>query len=210
MPEVYLDNKIPTEDEIEDSMEQMVRDSVSYLIKNRHIGNTRKLNKKISEMRLTDVVYNEKTNNGLCLVSKSTAIPQNSLDVGSVPYVTTSSLNNGVSGLYDIQPNFKAKCLTLALNGSVGEVFFQFEDFVTSGDNAVLSLVDDYNPYLLFYIATMIRNHKWRYNYYRKLNLTKLNKMQIPVPYIDDDVDIEYIEQLVKNSYGFEDLKRFF
>ena len=210
VPEVYLDNKIPTEDEIEDSMEQMVRDSVSYLIKNRHIGNTRKLNKKISEMRLTDVVYNEKTNNGLCLVSKSTAIPQNSLDVGSVPYVTTSSLNNGVSGLYDIQPNFKAKCLTLALNGSVGEVFFQFEDFVTSGDNAVLSLVDDYNPYLLFYIATMIRNHKWRYNYYRKLNLTKLNKMQIPVPYIDDDVDIEYIEQLVKNSYGFKDLKRFF
>ncbi len=88
-------------------------------------------------------------------------------------------------------------------------MFFQFEDFVTSGDNAVLALKDGYNPYLLFYIATMIRNHKWRYNYYRKLNLTKLNKMQIPVPFKDGVIDFEYIEKTVKNSYGYKEIEQF-
>jgi len=171
----------------------------------------RRKNKKniISELRLINVIYDKKTKEGLCTVSKSTALPQNALEKGETPYITTSSLNNGVSGFYDIQPNFKSKCLTLALNGSVGEVFFQFEDFVTSGDNAVLTLKDGYNPYLLFYIATMIRNHKWRYNYYRKLNLTKLNKMQIPVPFKNNNIDIEYIEKIVKNSYGYKEIAKF-
>jgi len=99
--------------------------------------------------------------------------------------------------------------LTLARNGSVGEVFFQFEDFVTSGDNIVLTLKDKYNPYLLFYIATMIRNHKWRYNYSRKLTITRLNKMQIPVPFKDNNIDIEYIEKIVKNSYGYKEIAKF-
>jgi len=163
----------------------------------------------LNEIKLINVVYNKNSHNGLCEVSKNTAIPQNALENGTTPYITTSSLNNGASGFYDIEPNFKSKCLTLALNGSVGEVFFQFEDFVTSGDNAVLTLKDKYNPYLLFYIATMIRNHKWRYNYYRKLNLTKLNKMQIPVPYKDNQIDLEYIEQIVKNSYGYKEISKF-
>lgn len=171
----------------------------------------RRKNKKniISELRLINVICNQKTKNGLCLVSTSTSLPQNALEEGETPYITTSSLNNGASGFYEVEPNFKAKCLTLALNGSVGEVFFQFEDFVTSGDNAVLTLKDEYNPYLLFYIATMIRNHKWRYNYYRKLNLTKLNKMQIPVPFKDGAIDFEYIEKTVKNSYGYKEIEQF-
>lgn len=177
----------------------------------RLIPRKRRKNRKnpISELKLINVIYSNKNKDGLCIVNKATALPQNALEKGSIPYITTSSLNNGVSGFYDIQPNFTAKCLTLALNGSVGEVFFQFEDFVTSGDNAVLTLKDEYNPYLLFYIATMIRNHKWRYNYYRKLNLTKLNKMQIPIPFKDGSIDLEYITKTVKNSYGYKEIEKF-
>lgn len=163
----------------------------------------------INDIKLIDVIYNKKTDRGLCLVHKIITLPQNALEKGKTPYITTSSLNNGASGFYDIEPIFPSKCLTLALNGSVGEVFFQFEDFVTSGDNAVLTLKDEYNPYLLFYIATMIRNHKWRYNYYRKLNLTKLNKMQIPVPFKDGEIDFEYIKKTVKNSYGYKEIEQF-
>jgi len=209
VPEIYLDNKIPSDTDIKDGVEQMIRNSLSYLIQNNKIGKSKKIDKTISNIKFIDVIYNEKTKKGLCKVSKNTALPQNALEKGDTPYITTSSLNNGASGFYDIQSNVQGKCLTLALNGSVGEVFFQFEDFVTSGDNAVLTLKDEYNPYLLFYIATMIRNHKWRYNYYRKLNLTKLNKMQIPIPYKDNELDLDYIEQIVKNSYGFKDIAKF-
>jgi len=116
-------------------------------------------NKNIQIMRVKD----------LCNIDKKTAIPQNAMNLnGNVPYVTTSSMNNGVSQFADEEPNFEGKCLSVAMNGSVGEVFFQIDDFITSGDNAVLTIKEGYNPYLLLFIGTLIRNHQWRYNYYRK------------------------------------------
>lgn len=145
----------------------------------------------------------------LCNILKKTALPQNALEENGTPYVTTTSKNNGISNFVNEEPNAKAKCLTVALNGSVGETFFQFDDFITSGDNAVLTLKEKYNPYLLFYIGAMIKNHQWRYNYYRKLNLSKLKKITIPVPYKNSDIDLDYIKKIVENSYGFEDLKKY-
>jgi restriction endonuclease S subunit len=151
----------------------------------------------------------KKQEDGLCYLSKKTALPKNKLENGNTPYVTTSSFNNGITGFFDNKPNFKGKCLTVALNGSVGETFFQFDDFITSGDNAVLTLKQKYNPCLLFYISVLIKNHQWRYNYYRKLNLGKLNKMKIPMPFKNNKLDLDYIEDIVSNSYGFDELKEF-
>lgn len=147
--------------------------------------------------------------NDLCNIQKKTALPQNALEENGTPYVTTTSKNNGVSNFMNEEPNTKAKCLTVALNGSVGETFFQFDDFITSGDNAILTLKATYNPYILFYIGAMIKNHQWKYNYYRKLNLLKLKKMLIPVPYKNDSVDIEYVKSIVENSYGFNELRKY-
>jgi len=144
----------------------------------------------------------------LCEIKKKTAIPQNAMNLnGNIPYVTTSSMNNGVSEFADEEPNFKGKCLSVSMNGSVGEVFFQINDFITSGDNAVLTLKGKYNPFLLFYIGTLIRNHKWRYNYYRKMSLDKLKNLEFPVPMKNEKIDTDYIEKIVKNSYGFEEIE---
>lgn len=146
----------------------------------------------------------------LCNTDKKTAIPQNAMNLnGNVPYVTTSSMNNGVSEFADEEPNSKGKCLSVAMNGSVGEVFFQIDDFITSGDNAVLTIKEGYNPYLLLFIGTLIRNHQWRYNYYRKMSLDKLKNLELPIPMKNGKVDLEYIEKIVKNSYGFEEVKKY-
>jgi len=160
---------------------------------------------KISEnknIKLTKVI-------DLCNILKKTALPQNALEENGTPYVTTTSKNNGISNFVNEEPNAKARCLTVALNGSVGETFFQFDDFITSGDNAVLTLKGKYDPYLLFFIGAMIKNNQWRYNYYRKLNLSKLKKMTIPVPYRNISIDLDYIRKIVENSYGFRELGRY-
>jgi hypothetical protein len=175
----------------------------------------KKVKQKIKEnknIKLVPVIYlKDKQENGLCKLNKKTCLPQNQLEDGNTPYVTTSSKNNGVTGYYDEEPNFKGKCLTVALNGSVGETFFQFDDFITSGDNAVLTLKNEYNPCLLFYISAMIKNHQWRYNYYRKLNLTKLKKLTIPMPFKNEkELDLEYIKNIVENSYGFDEVAKYF
>jgi len=143
-------------------------------------------------------------------IEKKTATPQNAMDLkGNTPYVTTTSMNNGVSNFVDEEPNSKGRCLTIAMNGSVGEVFFQIDDFITSGDNAILRLKGKYNPYLLIYLAVLIKNHQWRYNYYRKLSLHKLKNLELPLPHRAGNIDYSYIESVVKNSYGFEEIKNY-
>lgn len=175
-----------------------IKNMISKLMPEEKIKEKVDENKNIKILRVVE----------LCYVKKKMALPQNSINLnGNIPYVTTTSLNNGVSEFADENPNFKGKCLTVALNGSVGETFFQINNFITSGDNAVLTLREGHNPYLLFYMAFLIRNNQWRYNYYRKLNLKKLENMKIPLPYKEEKIDLEYIEKVVKNSYGFDEIK---
>jgi type I restriction enzyme M protein len=210
VPEIYIESKIPILSEIETELDKSIKESLSYIIKTKE---WRKKKIKVKpRIKFFNLIYIKGRNdNGICDVNKRTALPQNALESGDTPYVTTSSLNNGISNFVDAEPNFKGNCLTVALNGSVGETFFQFDDFITSGDNAVLTLRGQDNLYLLFYIAVMIKNHQWRYNYYRKLNLTKLKKMQIPLPSKkNNDIDLDYIKEIVKNSYGFVELKKYF
>ena len=146
-------------------------------------------NQNIKIMRVKD----------LCEIKKKTAIPQNAMNLnGKIPYVTTSSMNNGVSQFADEEPNFEGKCLSVAMNGSVGEVFFQINDFITSGDNAVLNLKSGYNPFLLFFIGTLIRNHKWRYNYYRKMSLDKLKNLELPIPMKRELLILNILRRLLK------------
>lgn len=209
VPEIYIESRIPSIVDIEKELDASVKEAVTYLIKQKR-WREKHITQQENNIELVPLVYiPEKQENGLCCLNKKTALPKNQLDKGDTPYVTTSSFNNGVTGFFDNEPNFQGKCLTVALNGSVGETFFQFDNFITSGDNAVLTLQREYNSYLLFYISVMIKNHQWRYNYYRKLNLGKLNKMQIPMPFKDGQLDLAHIEKIVSNSYGFDELKEF-
>jgi type I restriction-modification system DNA methylase subunit len=209
VPEIYIESRIPSIVDIEKELDASVKEAVTYLIKQKR-WREKHITQQENNIELVPLVYiPEKQENGLCCLNKKTALPKNQLDKGDTPYVTTSSFNNGVTGFFDNEPNFQGKCLTVALNGSVGETFFQFDNFITSGDNAVLTLQREYNSYLLFYISVMIKNHQWRYNYYRKLNLGKLNKMQIPMPFKDGQLDLVHIKKIVSNSYGFDELKEF-
>lgn len=61
----------------------------------------------------------------------------------------------------------------------------------------------------MLFIGTLIRNHQWRYNYYRKMSLDKLKNLELPMPMKNGKVDLEYIEKIVKNAYGFEEVKQY-
>jgi hypothetical protein len=193
----------------------------------------KRLNKEKIKIEKSDINYNEYVKNlmpkepkkvkiqenrkiklvqliNLCRIERRNALPENQLETGNVPYVTTSSKNNGVSEFVNEKPNSKGKCITVALNGSVGEVFFQTDDFITGGDNAILTLSNGYNPYLLLYIGYQIHNQKWGFNYYRKLSEERLKKFMIPVPINEKgDYDLEYIEKIIKNCYGYNELKKY-
>lgn len=125
------------------------------------------------------------------------------------PYVTTSEGNNGISEFVDLEPNFKKNTITIALDGSCGTAFFQFDDFLAGEKTASLRLKNSTNPYLLFYVGALIRLKSWRYGYGRKLSIERLNKLSIPLP-IDkqSNPDLDMVEKIVKNSFGWDSVEK--
>ena len=137
-----------------------------------------------------------------CIFEKKKFYPKNAINlVGTVPYVTASSKNNGVSDFTDELPIFNP-AVTISINGSVAEVFFQSIPFITSSDNVVMTLKEEYKEQgvlFLIYLASVYKKaHKWRFNYYRKPSMAKIQKSKIPIP-VNSNGNIDF--ELIKNVF---------
>lgn len=157
-------------------------------------------NKNIQIMKVKD----------LCEIKKKTAPPQNNINLnGNIPYVSSSSQNNGVVFLVGEEPNFKAGSLTIAKDGNDGTAFYQPFDFITSLHNYVLTPKDNLPKWILLYIGAIIKIKCYGYNHYYPLSKKHLQRMNIEMPVKNRKIDLEYIEKIVKNAYGFDELKEY-
>lgn len=156
-------------------------------------------NKNIEVMKVKD----------LCEIKKKTAPPQNNITLGDVPYISSSSQDNGVVMFVDEEPNFKAGSLTIAKDGNDGVSFYQPFDFITSLHNYVLTPKNDLPKWILLYIGAIIRIKCYGYNHYYPLSKKHLERMGIEMPIKNGKIDLEYIEKIVKNAYGFEEVKQY-
>jgi hypothetical protein len=147
----------------------------------------------------------------LCSIEKKSGLPINAIELdGNVPYVSSSSKDNGVVVFTYEEPNFKGKSLTVAKDGNDGYSFFQLFDFMTSIHNYVLTPKNSYPPYLLFYIGAVIKKRCYCYNHYYPLSKKHLEKLEIPMPLNDKGkLDLEYIEKIIKNCYGYNEIKKY-
>ena len=41
------------------------------------------------------------------------------------------------------------------------------------------------------------------------MSLDKLKNLELPIPMKNEKIDFEYIKKIVKNSYGFEEVKQY-
>ncbi|MCK9596805.1 restriction endonuclease subunit S [Candidatus Pacearchaeota archaeon] len=157
-------------------------------------------NKNIEVMKVKD----------LCYIEKKTAPPQNNITLnGNVPYVSSSSQNNGVVLLVDEEPNFKAGSLTIAKDGNDGTSFYQPFDYLTSLHNYVLTPKNNMPKWFLLYIGAIIKIKCYGYNHYYPLSKKHLERMGIEIPMENGKMDLDYIEKIVKNSYGYEEVKQY-
>lgn len=212
-PEAYIDDKQPSFAEIIAEIEKLVKETAGYLLtldkKNITIS-PKKGNVQLSNsIRYFDI----EGKNGICNIDRKYAPYLNELesDTHIVPYITTTESNNGISLRCDSEPNFKRDSVTVSLDGLCGTTFYQFEDYISGEKTAVLTLKNDKNPYLLFYISALIRLMSWRFHYGRKLSMGRLKKFRLPLP-VDakGNIDKAAIEKVVKHSYGWEIIDAFF
>ena len=120
---------------------------------------------------------------------------------GCVPYIASSSDNNGLTAFVDTPPSQSANTLTIARNGSVGSTFYQPFDFCSSPDD-IRILIPKFkmNVYIGLFIKTVIEKEKFRYAYGRKLGTKRIQNVVIKLPTtVDGTPDFEYMEKYIKS-----------
>lgn len=121
-----------------------------------------------------------------------------------IPFVGATDKQNGITSFISaeslksysrdgaIRPDepsdrklFKAPCITVSNNGSVGEAFYQATDFTCTHDVNPLSLKDkavELSPALGIFICTVIRMEKYRWGYGRKWRPIRMPSSHIRLP----------------------------
>ena len=110
-------------------------------------------------------------------LTKSQALP------GSTTFISAIDSNNGVSNFITQTALHPAGTLTVNYNGNgVAEAFYQPTPFWCSDDVNVLYPKFAMNPAVAMFIATVIRQEKYRFNYGRKWHLGRMEQSQIHLP----------------------------
>ena len=120
---------------------------------------------------------------------------------GNIPYVSSTSLNNGVDNYICNNKNVRkfANCLTIANSGSVGASFYQPFEFIAS-DHVTHLKNENMNEYVYLFISTMLNRLAEKYNFNREINDKRIFREKIILP-VDNkgNLDYEYMEQYIKN-----------
>jgi len=124
-----------------------------------------------------------------------------SSEQGSVPYVSSSQMNNGVSGFVNEEPSHPANTLTIARNGSVASTFYQPVDYCASPDDVrILRPKFEMNQYVGLFLAVLIEKEKYRYDYGRKFGTKRMKETLVKLPVKPDGtLDWEFMENYIKS-----------
>ena len=115
--------------------------------------------------------------------SKGKRLTKEDMIDGTLNYIGAISDNNGVRQYIDAKPTHKGNCITVNYNGSVGEAFYQKDDFWASDDVNVLTLIDGIlTPQIGLFLCSIIRENKFKFGYGRKWTLEKMKETIIRLP----------------------------
>lgn len=120
---------------------------------------------------------------------------------GNVPFVTSSSLNNGVSAYVDETP-VASNVITVSTNGECFDCFYHDEPITISSDVEILSN-KNLNRYNALFLCTILKLEKPKYSYGRKAKNDKVFDTIIKLPYKNNfEPDWDYMSQYVKDLWG--------
>ena len=122
---------------------------------------------------------------------------------GCIPFVSASSLNNGITTYVDCEEPEKKNKITVARNGSVCSAFYQSQDFCASPDDIRIFELKgvELNKYNALFLCTLIEKEKYRFAYGRKFGTKRMEEQLIKLP-VDKNgkPDWDWIEKFVKET----------
>lgn len=189
--------KVPDISEIPDWVESIEIKDLTYLSNKKLEENISFFNHKESYFKL---VSNE-NENGLFTSVRGTMYPNNISSEKEFKVITSTSENNGTTKEKKMSKKFHSKnVISISANGESCDAFYQNEDFIATDDVHVLYPNFRLNPYIGLYICTVIRCNKHKYNYARKLNNGRLDKIYVKLPVNYKNIpDWKYMENCIKS-----------
>jgi len=120
------------------------------------------------------------------------------LDIGNIPLISCSTLDNGTEGYFDIPKDKRyINAVTIASDGKPLTSFYHQYEFAAK-DNVVVCIPNDrLKLHTILYIIAKINAQSWRFSYGRKCYMNKLDKIEIQLPVkINNEIDQEKIDSL--------------
>lgn len=121
--------------------------------------------------------------------------------IGAMPYVSSSSQNNGVDNFISNTEGVRifGNCLSLANSGSVGETFYHQYDFVAS-DHVTKLANKSLDKYAYLFISSIVRRIAEKYGFNREINDKRLSREKIMLPITSSSTpDYTFMSRYMRN-----------
>jgi len=220
LPQVYLDEKKPTDQVLMNRIEESIKDSISMMVKfdktdsfgeevvskdKDFFSPTEKVDKPpFKEVLLTEIFKNP--------IKTGDHHVSGILDEGKIPLVSCVSENGGFEGFFkiDVKETIFKNCITIASDGVPLTSFYHYYDF-TAKDNALIcESKKDYKFTTVLFIVSQLNSLRWRFSYGRKCYENKAKKVKIFLPFNGKEIDEDYINYLFKQTKSWNILEKLF
>lgn len=121
---------------------------------------------------------------------------------GTIPFITSTSDNNGVAAWVDVDDALDGNAITVSTNGNCFDCFYQEQKFAVSNDVEVL-YGEHLNKYTALFVIPLLKQEQKKYSYGRKAKNGKVFSTKIKLPAVCDNgkyiPDWEHMENFIKN-----------
>lgn len=102
---------------------------------------------------------------------------------GDIPYVSSTSLNNGVDGFIGNDEKVRKfrSNLTLANSGSVGSCFYHEYEYIAS-DHVTSLTLENVDKYIYLFMATIVKRLEEKYSFNREINDKRIRTEKLLLP----------------------------
>lgn len=176
-----------------DLWQKEAQNLAAYEIKTKQLDNTDKVNAdKWKEFTVEELFPKQK-------VKHYSSIPDCE---GTIPFITSTSDNNGVAAWVDVDDALDGNAITVSTNGNCFDCFYQGQKFAVSNDVEVL-YGEHLNRYTALFMIPLLKQEQKKYSYGRKAKNGKVFSTKIKLPAVYDNgkyiPDWEYMENFIKN-----------
>lgn len=195
-PGAYVPSGIPSEDELKDSIDELLRRHASFYTRYAlEIANQRKLvdneelnvddyRKLVSKARLENANESKVENDTIghffdILYGQKELHSRDGIPPGDSLIISPTEKYNGTYDWLTFEPLLKPPFVTVAQTGSIGEAFVQTEPCGVNDDCLVLLPKSNLPLSCLFIAAATIRLERWRFSYGRKLTPSRIKDFKM-------------------------------